>query len=373
MKNRLSCVLLLCVLFFSCVQKKDNAFVENVDLDSLMSNKRDSSFIQQVQYLPLESNENSMIARLDVIKKEGDKIFILDKTLGTVFIFNDKGDFVSKINRKGKGPGEYLYLKDFFVVNNTIHLLDSNGLFHIYDMDGKFLNDIKLPFRANYCEYLEDSTIVFQEIWVKGKLEYSVGLYSIEEQRLIDTLKTVPGVNDKMEEFHKFLCKSKNKVNYYSTTDNNIYQITSKGIRPAIVLKSNALPTLDELKLYAEDPDKRDFAEISNLWGIFENEDCLTFSFFSILPYQVIYSKSDNKYSCHLKVSFTSKLGHEFVGVDDDCFVSYIIPANSDGAAFFELLQSDKNIQIIGNHKEQLEKLKTEANPIVVLANISAN
>ncbi|PZX13413.1 6-bladed beta-propeller protein [Breznakibacter xylanolyticus] len=171
MKNKLSQSLLLCVIFFSCVQKKDNNLIEHVNLDSLMSNKSDRSFIQQVQYLPLETNENSMIARLDVMKKQGNKIFILDKTLSTVFIFNDKGDFVSKINKKGRGPGEYLYLKDFFVSNDKIHLLDCTGQFFIYDMNGHFINEIKLPFQANYCENLTDSIIVFQEININGKLE----------------------------------------------------------------------------------------------------------------------------------------------------------------------------------------------------------
>ncbi|PZX13414.1 hypothetical protein LX69_02670 [Breznakibacter xylanolyticus] len=176
-----------------------------------------------------------------------------------------------------------------------------------------------------------------------------------------------------MENFHELLYKSNNKVNYYSATDNMIYQITSKGIRPLISLKSKDFPTLDELKMYAEYPDKKDYDKIDHLWGIFENDDYITFSFFGILPHQVIYSKSDHQYSCYLKVKYTSLLGSEFVAVDNDCFVSKIIPSNAEGANFFETLQSDKNIQIIGNHKEQLEKLKTEANPIVVLVNISAN
>ena len=79
-----------------------------IDLDSIFENFR---------YVKLETTEISLIGNYDKILIENDIIFILDKSnlQQSIFSFDMKGKFLFKVNARGRGPGEYLEISDFYV------------------------------------------------------------------------------------------------------------------------------------------------------------------------------------------------------------------------------------------------------------------
>ena len=72
--------------------------------------------------------------------------YIFDKQQLVIHIFNKRGQYISSINQKGKGPNEYVHITDLFI--------DSNNNIVIYDFpqrkllrfnkDGTFLHEQKV-------------------------------------------------------------------------------------------------------------------------------------------------------------------------------------------------------------------------------------
>ena len=56
-----------------------------------------STFVEDVEYVNLEFTNESMIANIDCVYSIDNKYIIADKRGGIIFIFDNKGKFISKI------------------------------------------------------------------------------------------------------------------------------------------------------------------------------------------------------------------------------------------------------------------------------------
>ena len=77
------------------------------------------------QTIALETNANCLIGEVTKMVSRNDTIFIVDKISKSIFLFNDKGKFLSKICREGRGPQEYLNFSDVFIGDNHILVIDN--------------------------------------------------------------------------------------------------------------------------------------------------------------------------------------------------------------------------------------------------------
>ena len=140
-------LLLICVLFFSCASEKisKSGITEisvNVDLsadDYDISKIVDTSFFA---IIPLETNRNSVMTNnIDRIVYKNERIFIFNKRMKSIFIFNADGKFINKIHNVGDGPFDYSSLDDVYFGENNIFLLSSYAKkVLIYDYNGKVSN-----------------------------------------------------------------------------------------------------------------------------------------------------------------------------------------------------------------------------------------
>ena len=98
--------------------------------------------IEDIQYIPLETNNNSLIGRIDKMIFHNGRFYLLDSRVAlSVFIFNEDGSHYRTIKNVGRGPQEYLSLKNMTIdkYNDELVLYDRNdGLLHYYDLDGNF-------------------------------------------------------------------------------------------------------------------------------------------------------------------------------------------------------------------------------------------
>lgn len=107
-------------------------------------------FIDTIKYVKLETNLENLIGSIDELYFDDDYIFIVDKAItNTVNIFNSAGQFINRIKKLGKGPGEYSgidnvaidYTKKLILVYNM-----NSRKINYYNYQGKFVKSIRTFF-----------------------------------------------------------------------------------------------------------------------------------------------------------------------------------------------------------------------------------
>lgn len=119
--------------------------------------------------VPLETNANSLIKQIKKVEVFDGRIVVYDGKLDLINIYNESGKYLANINRKGKGPGEYIELNNFAINKVDSCLEICNGpkqSIQQYDFNGNYLGSKKLSGYVNdlfavndsgdYCFYFEN-------------------------------------------------------------------------------------------------------------------------------------------------------------------------------------------------------------------------
>lgn len=140
---RIELVILLMVIFCSCGPKRtyeisNSDSVIEIDLLSEPKStiKKLSDFAENVEYIPLQTTENSLLGEfVRKIISIDNRIYIKNGGLeGEIMCFDMDGRFLFKLDNKGRGPGEYTSIFDFDVSsdNEILTLLSLNKKLLIY-------------------------------------------------------------------------------------------------------------------------------------------------------------------------------------------------------------------------------------------------
>ncbi len=133
--------------------------------------------VDSVHYVRLATSNNYLIGHVDRIFIHKDRIIILDRYKARgVFIYDLHGNFLNKIQRIGRGPGEYIEVTDAAVnyAKNEITIFDQRGRHLLfYDLDGKFISDRPVYFQFVELAYLPDGNAVL--------LNYSLPNFHMKE------------------------------------------------------------------------------------------------------------------------------------------------------------------------------------------------
>lgn len=131
--------LILTLVLVSCTprSKPDKGDIEKDATTQIDLSRKDKSslydFFSRVEVIPLETNERSLLqfqlGEPDQVVIKNNHYYFLDESQDAIFIFNDKGRFVKKFDKRGSGPGEYISLDGFVVANKTnqLEVLSSIG------------------------------------------------------------------------------------------------------------------------------------------------------------------------------------------------------------------------------------------------------
>lgn len=112
------------------------------DIDRLL---QIDSIFSGFKAIPLETKKECLIGKIIKTKIYKGKMFILDE-LKSLFVFNTNGKFLYEIGKRGKGPGEYLELRDFDIDSNgNVYILDFRRIL-MYKNDGTFLKKFIFDF-----------------------------------------------------------------------------------------------------------------------------------------------------------------------------------------------------------------------------------
>lgn len=120
-----------------------------------------SDVYSKVNYIPLETTEQSLVGGISKLEiTNNGELIVLDRTRGSVILFNDRGKYICHIGKRGNGHGEYNMPADMVYdkYNNSVLVLDegSNKIL-CYGTSGKFLSSIQLGFYISALTVLDNN------------------------------------------------------------------------------------------------------------------------------------------------------------------------------------------------------------------------
>lgn len=77
-----------------------------------------SEIAENIEYIPLETTENSLVGSVTKFIKCDKRIYIKN-SFDEIICFDSEGKFINKLNKLGRGPEEYLLISDFDVTTDN--------------------------------------------------------------------------------------------------------------------------------------------------------------------------------------------------------------------------------------------------------------
>lgn len=149
MKTIAFLTLLFVGTLYSCSSHKEDDKVTGKRIPITISENSTIKFsdvFEQVDYIPLETTDHSLVGIVERFRIFEDKACLLcDKSL---LLFDaNTGQTISRISKLGNAPGEYQSLYDVAIrKDGTVELLDMNALkIRKYDMNGNYKEAFELP------------------------------------------------------------------------------------------------------------------------------------------------------------------------------------------------------------------------------------
>lgn len=147
-------ITLFCLLI-SCGKKQANVSIDEtqaitipIEFQNLTADSKLklSDFVDSVKWIPLELTKECIIGKISQVYFLDSLILVTDSKAGTLLFFDMNGKYRSKIDRRGKGPGEYATIRHalYDAERNRILVYDDilRKLIY-YHMDGTMIKEIQ--------------------------------------------------------------------------------------------------------------------------------------------------------------------------------------------------------------------------------------
>ena len=147
-----------------------------------------SDFCESVDFVVLQPNNAWFFPEYYIESKVlNNFVLFVDQFKGaaSMGVFKRTGEFFLKLEKRGKGPGEYNGIDDFGMdpAEKRFWVLEGyKAVLHWYDLQGNWIESIKLPINVTHVWILPDGNILAQNTrWEPD---------SFDETRLFVTDKT---------------------------------------------------------------------------------------------------------------------------------------------------------------------------------------
>jgi hypothetical protein len=116
------------LLLFSCGKSTSNkietVFINPDDAEKIQL----SSFIDSVKYIKLQTDSTCLTGVISDIMIKEKYIYINDMSKNSILIFDKQGKFISSLDKKGKGEGEYMMISAFTVDSSEHYITILDGI-----------------------------------------------------------------------------------------------------------------------------------------------------------------------------------------------------------------------------------------------------
>lgn len=196
----------LFIILYSCHSRTSSDEVETIQFSNLKNIESiifgDSNYLDSSFLVKLETNTESLLGNIAQIEVYDNSIFIYDKAVQKILVFDLQGKFKGSISKKGRAPEEYSSLCGFYInpYDSTINLFDPLMLtVQKYTLDGNYLNKIKHT-NKNLCYFSKATMINENQIFCYHKsnkhdnLLYSI--IDIKDYNLTNGIESYPYLSD---------------------------------------------------------------------------------------------------------------------------------------------------------------------------------
>lgn len=232
------------LLYSSCNTKKvqPQVDVEVEVIDFFSFNKLEVEeipvyIIKNKKYIKLDgTNEDYFFKKIDKVVITNNNIYVLDKRLKKLIVFDTVGVGLGCVGRRGQGPGEYLQITDFSVnergdiyfIDGT---LDKDRVF-VFDKYRKFVSVKKIPFEANVIQCLPDDKLLFALAPWNKKREYASRKIAVTNLEF--AIERIYGEYDEYVDnnfgiSHYLFINTGDRILYNKPIDNYVYEISLDG------------------------------------------------------------------------------------------------------------------------------------------------
>ena len=144
-------------------RNKDIFIFDLKDLDKTSIVKLLDLDVIDIEYIPLQKDENALLGEFYELK--ADSHFFYINTDGKIYKYSSTGNYITQIGKKGKGPGEYNFCTDFAVdYNQNVYILSMHeDKIFIYSPDGNFVKTIPCPKNSTKLHCFERDILCFSE------------------------------------------------------------------------------------------------------------------------------------------------------------------------------------------------------------------
>lgn len=358
-------LMLLAVFCFSCNEKqRDPQVLCSIDLDSALSILPE---ITDVEYIPLATNDTSLIADIDKILYRGGTFYVFDKLGKKVLLFDRQGNFLKSIHKVGQGPGEYAEPCDMDIdEEGTVYLSDWATQSIIMYRNGDENDCQTIRIGEHFLDFaVVDGSIYLGLVYKDGQVNRNLAVWN-REKGCAEPLKinSLPEGNKLPYRAKHYMFRSDDKVFFYERFHPYIYHLEANVVDSYVFFSSKKVPTEEEVKLWAEcapmDQVQKSFQYIADVSGCYETDSCILIEFQSLPVSYCVVDKNTGKKYCLNSREAVCIPPKGIRGVADNCLLSYFSPSKEMQEKLLRNLPAGKGV-------ERLKALSEEDNPVLLL------
>ncbi|MDX2304518.1 MAG: 6-bladed beta-propeller [Microscillaceae bacterium] len=352
-------------------------FQIDISLNDIKKNIKYSDFIDQYDFVKLETSENSLIGSIDEIRCSKQYIFILDMFISKgVFQFDRKGRFIRRVGKVGEGPGEYTSPISFTIheKKSKIFILDNRQKILCFNFDGGYIEQIRSKgFLTEKIELLDDNRWAF----IGGGTEDHVVMADSQLNKIKSYLPFLNRATSAL--IPNAIFKLGEDILVRRDYLDTVYAVTKTEIRPHIIFnfKDKSLP----FEMIAKNQENPSITALSN-------DYCIVRFYYELKDYIYLgFIHKSNAYIVNYNKLNRSGILFSFNDIKDDItfldnkFNSYIVGVDLITSRFIYKVETQDFIQGVESAQKQhaegeafikarglAKQLKTDDNPVLMFA-----
>lgn len=194
--------LLPLLLLFTCCQNnkkstisdlKDVITIEMKEYPTIENMLDANKYFDSIKYVFLEETEESIVPIISEILFTDSMIIIPSGKVGTIFFFDLNGNYLHKINKRGRGPGEYLSMMKVMVDERQkqvmVYDIDTRRMLY-YDYKGNHLKTTEKFSGGSVITDLinvpDGSFLCYHASYAGDNVKFPTGLWKVDENGKFD-------------------------------------------------------------------------------------------------------------------------------------------------------------------------------------------